>query len=690
MTVDLASACWPDERLRDLVETLLRRSDLPIVASRIPAEGRANDIPRLAWLTSAPVAMGLETTLESPSWAELTDVLHRRGPCLVLANRGRPVQLAVLRERNRCRLLCPDGTELSASVDDVVTWLVSTSNAGAKLAPLFNGLTDGPRKVARLLATERMAGDDCLVVEYALDAAHTVAAQVAQLSGWRSLVYYAVTALGAAFALGLATWSLGSAAVDGRVNLGRIVAWTVLSLTMVVLKYMSANSLGTFSLAMAAVVKKRLLEGAFFIEHERIRKLGIGALLARLNEASIIERGGVDEAVGVLFPMGVLAGAAYAFANGAYPVSMCAALALTCVLLIVVVTVMQTSFAESYAARLGLTESLVDKLLGHRTRINQENPALHHEGEDDELADYVRKAARQDTLATILSSYGRVWFFFGSMVVLFAFVQAISPTQILFTAGGILLSESALAELGGIASRVTAWRSAWGSVGDLVRAGRTRERPQRDATVEVSDSSLPTVVSVSSVAFRYSDAGRTILTNATLGVQQGDRLLLEGPSGGGKTTFLKLLAGEIRPTGGTILVNGVDFHSVSEAEWRQRVASAPQFHENYIFSNTFLFNIDPHAFGPVVRAEGEKICAELGLDTLVAKMPSGTAQLLGETGWQLSHGERSRVFIARALLQGADVLVFDESFGALDPFTLRLAIDCVRAHAKTLIVVAHV
>jgi ATP-binding cassette subfamily B protein len=63
--------------------------------------------------------------------------------------------------------------------------------------------------------------------------------------------------------------------------------------------------------------------------------------------------------------------------------------------------------------------------------------------------------------------------------------------------------------------------------------------------------------------------------------------------------------------------------------------------------------------------------------------------MLGETGWQLSHGERSRVFIARSLLQDAEILVFDESFGALDPETLKRAVACTRRRAKNLIVIAH-
>ena len=70
-------------------------------------------------------------------------------------------------------------------------------------------------------------------------------------------------------------------------------------------------------------------------------------------------------------------------------------------------------------------------------------------------------------------------------------------------------------------------------------------------------------------------------------------------------------------------------------------------------------------------------------------MPSGLQQVVGETGWQLSHGERSRLYIARALLQNAELVVLDESFAALDPETLRRALRCVLERAKTLLIVAH-
>ena len=87
--------------------------------------------------------------------------------------------------------------------------------------------------------------------------------------------------------------------------------------------------------------------------------------------------------------------------------------------------------------------------------------------------------------------------------------------------------------------------------------------------------------------------------------------------------------------------------------------------------------------------EAEEICHELGLGSLLERMPAGILQMVGEVGWQLSHGERSRLYVARALLQGADLIVLDESFAALDPENLRLALQCTLDRAATLIVIAH-
>ena len=90
----------------------------------------------------------------------------------------------------------------------------------------------------------------------------------------------------------------------------------------------------------------------------------------------------------------------------------------------------------------------------------------------------------------------------------------------------------------------------------------------------------------------------------------------------------------------------------------------------------------PKARDAATLAEAQSLCEELGLGPLLERMPAGLQQRVGETGWQLSHGERSRVFLARALRQKAPLTILDESFAALDPQTLRRCLDTALRHMQ--------
>jgi len=208
----------------------------------------------------------------------------------------------------------------------------------------------------------------------------------------------------------------------------------------------------------------------------------------------------------------------------------------------------------------------------------------------------------------------------------------------------------------------------------------------------VSAGDAAPVLEVHDLVFRYRDRGEPVLRGCSLRVCPGDRLLLEGPSGGGKSTLAALLTGLRRPESGLMLLGGFDLQTLGGEGWRQRVVAAPQFHDNHVFAGTFAFNLlmgrrwPPR---PEDIAEAEALCHELGLEELLERMPAGLLQIVGDTGWRLSHGEQSRLYLARALLQRADVVVLDESFAALDPETLRRALRCVLARAATLLVIAH-
>ena len=172
----------------------------------------------------------------------------------------------------------------------------------------------------------------------------------------------------------------------------------------------------------------------------------------------------------------------------------------------------------------------------------------------------------------------------------------------------------------------------------------------------------------------------------------GDRILLEGASGSGKSTLAAVLAG-LRPPGhGLLLLNGLDFNTLGAAEWQRRIALVPQFHENHILSGTLAFNVLMGRGWPASDEDlalADDVLCDLELGGLLERMPNGLHQVVGETGWQLSHGERSRVYLARALLQGAELLILDESFAALDPETLEACWRVLLARQPTVIVIAH-
>jgi ATP-binding cassette subfamily B protein len=347
------------------------------------------------------------------------------------------------------------------------------------------------------------------------------------------------------------------------------------------------------------------------------------------------------------------------------------------------------AYAQAYTLRLGLTDALTDQIIGHRTRAVQQVPSEYHVDEDAHLSAYLDAAQTTDRARALLTVFPRLWLLLAGLVLYGSFVTWGATASLGWAAVGIALAYQAFASIARSLERIVTWQTALRGIEPLVRAGRTPQRPPRRDDLDVADGAFPVLLSATSLSFAYRAGITPILSDVTLRVRSGERILLVGPSGGGKTTLFKLIAGELRPTGGIVLVSGTDCHSVSDDEWRRRVASAPQFHENYIFAETVAFNLDPHGAAQLPSDEAREICAELGLDEVIARMPQGYQQILGETGWQLSHGERSRLYIARALLQHADLLLLDESFGALDPETQLRAAECVLKRAKTLLVISH-
>jgi ATP-binding cassette subfamily B protein len=342
-----------------------------------------------------------------------------------------------------------------------------------------------------------------------------------------------------------------------------------------------------------------------------------------------------------------------------------------------------------------MTHDLVESMVGHRTRLAQQPRHNWHDSEDQLLDGYFDRSHSLDRRGMLLvAALPRGWLIAGlaCLAPTIVFGQS-SATNIAVSLGGILLAFAAFKRLTGSFSDIAGAWVAWKRIAPLFRAAA---RPEILGEVwageKESDSPVQKVIEADRLTYRYRKEGNPALQACSLVIRKGDRILLEGPSGGGKTTFASLLCGVRHADSGLLLTNGLDKHTLGTDRWRERVAAAPQFHDNHILTETLAFNLLMGRRWPPSAPDmqdAESLCRKLGLGDLFDTMPSGILQMVGEGGWQLSHGERSRVYIARALLGRADLVILDESFAALDPENLRIALECTLEHAPTLMVIAH-
>jgi ATP-binding cassette subfamily B protein len=335
-------------------------------------------------------------------------------------------------------------------------------------------------------------------------------------------------------------------------------------------------------------------------------------------------------------------------------------------------------------------------MFGHRTRLAQQSPERWHAGEDEALAHYLGSLTGLDRLGNVLQVVvPRGWFVVALLGLASSFVQGEGSAPLLAVGvGGIVLAFQALRNLGNALEQLTAAAVARERVRVFWEAADLREPigHPRFLCPGPRAGAEPALLTARGLTFRFGDRGERILQGADLQIAVGDRVLLEGASGSGKSTLAAVLAGARTPSSGLLLLGGLDPATLGANGWRRRVVLAPQFHENHVLMGTFAFNAlmgREWPPSPQDLREAERVCRGLGLGPLLDRMPGGLAQVVGETGWRLSHGEKSRLFLARALLQKADLLILDESLAALDPVTLQRSLLFVLEQAPAVVVIAH-
>lgn len=194
-------------------------------------------------------------------------------------------------------------------------------------------------------------------------------------------------------------------------------------------------------------------------------------------------------------------------------------------------------------------------------------------------------------------------------------------------------------------------------------------------------------VEFAGLTFGY-EPGRTVLKDVNFRARPGETVAIVGPSGAGKTTMASLLARFYEPQRGEVRIDGKDAMGFTLESLRRNVGMVLQ--PPLVLYDTLRANIALGRPG-ATDAEVERAASLARLDTVIARLPAGLDEIVGQGGHSLSEGECQRVTIARALLKDAPILVMDEPTSALDAETESLVLAAVREamQGRTTFVIAH-
>lgn len=196
-------------------------------------------------------------------------------------------------------------------------------------------------------------------------------------------------------------------------------------------------------------------------------------------------------------------------------------------------------------------------------------------------------------------------------------------------------------------------------------------------------------IDILDMSFTYPDGDDAVFSNLTLSVKPGERIGLVGPSGGGKSSLMRLLLRFNDVTSGSIKIDGQNISLVTQKSLRDAIAYVPQ--EPLLFHRTIRDNLLYGVEGEVTEENLIAAAKRAHAYSFISKLPQGFETIVGERGVKLSGGQRQRIAIARAILRDAPILLLDEATSALDSISekhIQAALATLMKN-KTVVVIAH-
>jgi ATP-binding cassette subfamily B protein RaxB len=201
-----------------------------------------------------------------------------------------------------------------------------------------------------------------------------------------------------------------------------------------------------------------------------------------------------------------------------------------------------------------------------------------------------------------------------------------------------------------------------------------------------TETTLKGRIELRDVFYRYSPSDPLVLQGVNLIVEPGEHVAITGPSGGGKSTLVKLLLGLVEPEAGDVLVDGLPLARFGYKSFHGQIAAVLQ--EDSLFAGSLSDNIA--LFDESIdmeRVVGAAVAASIHED--ISRMPMQYETLVGDMGSTLSGGQKQRVLLARALYRQPKILVMDEGTAHLDSAHEQAVNAAIGAMGITRIIIAH-
>lgn len=251
----------------------------------------------------------------------------------------------------------------------------------------------------------------------------------------------------------------------------------------------------------------------------------------------------------------------------------------------------------------------------------------------------------------------------------------------------VILGGRTLAPLGQLASaltRVNSARTAYQTINDLMAKPTDRDE-------DVNPLSRPVLkgdIEFKNVSFRYPDAPANTINDLSFKISSGEKVVIMGKMGSGKSTIARLLSGLYQPDSGSVLLDGVDIRQIDPADFRRNVGFMLQ--ETWLFSGSIKENIQ---MGFLEYSDDKilEISKISGVDEFIKSNPSGYDFNLKERGEGLSGGQRQSINLARALLHTPPTLILDEPTSSMDVTTEKIVLDNLSQSLadRTLVAISH-